>query len=244
MLPTFAKGNDVHTAQEHKDRAVVSRDEWLRKRKELLETEKNLTRATDAWVKRLRELPWQAVEKEYVFEGEKGPVSLRQLFGDKEDLIVYHMMWAPADELPCPSCSMWVDGLNGQLHHITERAALAVVARAPAAALRRVGAHKGWRLPLVSSGGCSFNADFDVLNSADNMARGVVPPGYNGGAAHFWPTEDWPGISVFHRAANGSLCRTYSCHARGLEYVNTGYKILDFLPFGRESFSPKHHKTE
>lgn len=234
------KHNEVHRAQTHTDRAVVSRDEWMRERQALLVKEKELTRAGDAVVKALREMPWERIDSMYTFRGEEGDVTLAQLFGKSENLIVYHMMWAPNDAMPCPSCSMWIDGLNGLAKHIAQRAALVVIARAPLERMLPVKAAKGWTVPLVSSSGNSFNSDFSVLNSPDNIAAKTLPPGYNCGSCAFWPTEDWPGISVFHRTAAGEICRTYSCHARGLEVVNAGYRIMDFLPFGREQFLPKH----
>lgn len=245
MIPVgLTKQNEVHLPQEHTDREIVASDVWLQKRLELLVLEKEHTRANDVLVKRIRDLPWEDVRQDYVFEGEGGKVTFNSLFGNSDELIVYHMMWSPKDELPCPSYSMWVDGFNGQLSHLLQRASLVVVARAPYEKMRVVKLAKGWIMPFVSSGENSFNADFAVFNTAENIANKVTPSGYNCGSCQFWPVEDWPGISVFHRTRKGQICRTYSCHARGLEYVNTGYKILDFLPFGRESFLPKHGLQE
>ncbi len=48
---------------------VVSRDEWLIARKDLLTREKELTRLRDEVSRHRRELPWVKIDKEYVFDG-------------------------------------------------------------------------------------------------------------------------------------------------------------------------------
>jgi predicted dithiol-disulfide oxidoreductase (DUF899 family) len=48
---------------------IVSRDEWLAARKELLTKEKELTRRRDALNAQRRRLPMVRIDKEYIFEG-------------------------------------------------------------------------------------------------------------------------------------------------------------------------------
>jgi predicted dithiol-disulfide oxidoreductase (DUF899 family) len=74
---------------------VVSRDEWLVARKELLVQEKAATRARDALNAQRRRLPMVEIEKDYVFEGPDGKASLLDLFEGRRQLIVDHFMFDP-----------------------------------------------------------------------------------------------------------------------------------------------------
>ena len=85
---------------------IVSRDDWLSARLDLLEAEKALDRQRDEISRARRALPWVRVEADYVFAGVAGPVSLSELFGNRRQLIVYHFMYGPSWEAGgCPSCS-------------------------------------------------------------------------------------------------------------------------------------------
>jgi predicted dithiol-disulfide oxidoreductase (DUF899 family) len=48
---------------------IVSEEEWVRDRKVLLKKEKEFTALRDQLSQQRRDLPWVAVNKEYVFEG-------------------------------------------------------------------------------------------------------------------------------------------------------------------------------
>src|ERR1700759_4870341 len=85
---------------------VVSSQDWLLARKELLAKEKELTRLRDDLSRQRRELPWERVEKNYVFEGPNGKESLADLFAGRSQLIVYHFMFGPDWPEGCPSCSL------------------------------------------------------------------------------------------------------------------------------------------
>src|SRR5688572_10896096 len=74
---------------------IVSRDEWLIARKQLLAREKQLTRERDAVAAERRRLPWVKVDKAYAFDAPGGKQSLSDLFEGKSQLIVYHFMLAP-----------------------------------------------------------------------------------------------------------------------------------------------------
>src|SRR3974390_1476599 len=117
------------TRQEHK---VVSQKEWLEARKALLAKEKNLTRQRDALNAERLELPWVKVDKNYVFEGPNGKVSLGDLFGGRSQLIVYHFMFGPGWKEGCPSCSLLGDGIDGAVTHLANRdVTLVAISRAP-----------------------------------------------------------------------------------------------------------------
>ena len=74
---------------------VVSHEEWLTARLELLAAEKEFTRQRDALTRRRMTMPWERVEKSYQFEGPNGAVSLADLFDGRSQLIVYHFMFSP-----------------------------------------------------------------------------------------------------------------------------------------------------
>jgi predicted dithiol-disulfide oxidoreductase (DUF899 family) len=82
---------------------VVSKDEWLIARKELLAKEKKFTHQWDALNAKRCQLPWVKVEKKYVFKGPAGKETLSDLFGGRSQLIVYHFMFGPEWEEGCPS---------------------------------------------------------------------------------------------------------------------------------------------
>ncbi len=128
---------------------IVSRDEWTAARKRLLAKEKELTRQRDALSVERRALPMVALEKEYVFEGpETGKRSkLRDLFGKKRQLVVYHFMFGlPPDweDEGCPACSYVVDNMAGSLVHLAARdtAFAAITTTRPSARSPRAGRMK------------------------------------------------------------------------------------------------------
>ena len=73
---------------------VASPDAWQAALDELRLKEKAATRARDALAAERRRLPVVRIEKDYVFEGPDGPVSLVNLFNGRRQLIVYHFMFA------------------------------------------------------------------------------------------------------------------------------------------------------
>ena len=92
---------------------VVTKTEWEKARKTLLESEKNHTRAQDALALRRRELPWLQLERDYLFSTEHGTKKLSELFGHRSQMLVYHFMYGPQAEKPCASCSFWADHFDG-----------------------------------------------------------------------------------------------------------------------------------
>ena len=111
---------------------VVSHDEWIAARKAFLEKEKEFTRLRDELSRQRRELPWEAVPKEYVFEGPAGKQSLPELFDGRSQLIVYHFMFAPDWDAGCPHCSFWADNFNDVIVHLNQRdVTMIAVSRAP-----------------------------------------------------------------------------------------------------------------
>jgi predicted dithiol-disulfide oxidoreductase (DUF899 family) len=155
---------------------VVSRDEWLAARKELLAKEKELTRRRDALNVARRMLPMVAIDKEYVFEGPDGKATLLDLFEGRRQLIFAHFMFDPSWDDGCPSCSAGADEMSaGLIAHLNAReTSLAYVSRAPLAKLEDYKARKGWTFPWYSSYGSDFNYDFHVT-----LDESVAPVEYN-----------------------------------------------------------------
>lgn len=210
---------------------VVSKDEWIAARKRLLAKEKEFTRLRDRLSEERRALPWERVDKDYVFEGPEGKESLVQLFGGKSQLVVYHFMFGPDWELPCKSCSFWADSFNGVVAHLNQRdVGFVAISRAPLPQLQAMARRLGWSFKWLSALGNDFNYDYGVSFRPEEVNSGRARYNYE-------PTQtkmsDLPGISVFHRDADGGLYHTYSCYARGLDMLNTAYHYLDLVPKGR-----------
>jgi predicted dithiol-disulfide oxidoreductase (DUF899 family) len=207
--------------------------EYRTARDRLLEQEKELRRVTEAVAAARRELPpGGVVPEDYVFEGE-GPdgaptkVTLSELFAPgKDTLFTYNMMFprAPDEDLPCPSCTQFLDSFDGVAEHAAQRINVAVIVKT---ALPRVIDHaksRGWRrMRLLSSGGNTFNHDY----------HGETDDG----------TQQLPMLNVFHR--DGDVIR----HAWGSELlyeppepgqdprhgetIDPLWNLFDFTPEGR-----------
>ena len=211
---------------------VVSPAEWLTARKDLLKKEKEFTRLRDELSQQRRELPWEKVEKDYVFEAPTGKVALTELFRGRSQLVVYHFMLGPGWEQGCPSCSFLADNFDGMRVHLEQRdAAFTAISRAPLPEIEAFKKRMGWRFPWVSSFGTDFNYDYKVSFKKEDLAAGKRP--YNYGTMDF-PAEEGPGLSVFYKNADGQIYHTYSAYARGLDILLTTYNYLDMTPKGRD----------
>jgi predicted dithiol-disulfide oxidoreductase (DUF899 family) len=213
---------------------VVSRGEWIAARKTLLAKEKEFTRSRDELSKARRELPWERVEKEYLFDGPDGKETLAQLFDNRRQLIVYHFMFDPAWETGCKSCSFWADNIDPNVVHLKHRDITpVVVSRAPYPKLAAFRARMGWRSKWMSSFGSDFNYDYYVSFTPEAIASGNASYNYRPR-----PQTDklleLPGISVFFKDDSGQVFHTYSCYARGLDMMNAAYHYLDLVPKGRD----------
>ena len=212
---------------------VVSQDEWLAARKQLLIKEKELTRLRDQLSAERRELPWVKVQKPYVFDGPDGKETLADLFAGRSQLIVYHFMFAPGWEEGCRSCSFLADHIDGALVHLAHRdVTLLAVSRAPLPQLEAFKKRMGWRFKWVSSYGSDFNSDYHVSFTKDDIAKGQTYYNYEVRAS---PSEgEAPGTSVFYQDETGDIFHTYSSYARGGDMLIGAYNYLDLVPKGRD----------
>lgn len=99
---------------------VVTENEWVESRRTLLKKEKEFTTLRDQLSQQQRDLPWMAVNKEYVFEGPNRKQTLSELLYGRSQLIVYQFMFDPSWETGCPNCSFWVDNFNDIIVHLNQ----------------------------------------------------------------------------------------------------------------------------
>ena len=211
---------------------VVSHNKWIAARKKLLLQEKAFTRARDRLNKTRRALPWEKLEKTYVFEGPEGKETLAQLFQGKSQLFVYHFMFAPGDEQGCPHCSFWADHYDGAGLHLPQRdVSFVAISRAPLAAIEAFKRRMGWRFKWVSSGGSDFNYDFGASFTPEEVKAKKMF--YNYKTQNAW-MPDREGASVFYKDSQGQVFHTYSTYARGIDMLNGTYHMLDLVPKGRD----------
>jgi predicted dithiol-disulfide oxidoreductase (DUF899 family) len=191
---------------------IVSREEWLAARAELLVAEKEATRARDRLNAERRRLPMVRIEKEYAFEGPNGKASLRDLFDGRRQLIVYHFMFDPSWDDGCPSCSYLTDNIPATLAHLhASETSLVLISRAPLAKIEPYKARKNWTMPWYSSFGSDFNYDFGVTDDEGEK----------------------PGLSVFLRDGD-SILQSYATNGRGVDILLGTYNYLDLTPLGRQ----------
>ena len=196
---------------------VVSQEEWLAARNALLAKEKELTHARDALAAERRRMPMARVEKQYVFAGPGGDVSLLDLFEGRQQLLLYHFMFAPGvngwPTAGCPGCSMFTDNI-GQftpVHLKARGVSLALVSRAPLANIEAYRKRMSWTHRWVSSEHNSFNVDFGLTT----------------------PEGEGHGLSVFVRDGN-DIYRTYFTSQRGTEALGNIWGFLEATPYGRQ----------
>ena len=157
----------------------ATRQEWLEARLDLLEEEKELTRRSDALAAKRQQLPRVRIDKQYHFDTEGGDASLKDLFGGRSQLLVYHFMFGPDYSVGCPSCSTIADGFNGFFVHLQNHdVAFTVVSRAPLEKLQAFKRRMGWSFPWASSAGSDFNADFSVLFTPEQQRAGGIEYNY------------------------------------------------------------------
>ena len=213
--------------------AVVSRADWLKARRALLAKEKAHTRALDALNAERLALPWVKLDKDYVFDTPAGKKTLSELFDGRSQLIVYHFMFGPDWDAGCPGCSFMADHLDGPLPHLNHHdVTLVAVSRAPLEKIQAYQRRMGWRFPWVSSFASDFNYDFHVSFSPADLAGETVNYDYEDIPAA-QGNDELPGLSAFHRDADGQVFHTYSTYARGAEELLGTMMILDRAPLGR-----------
>jgi predicted dithiol-disulfide oxidoreductase (DUF899 family) len=223
---------------------VVLKEDWLKKRREILKKEKEITRLKDQLSIERRGLPWIKVEKNYVFDGVTGKLTLADLFEVRSQLVIYHFMGkAVGDQSPgwsdgCPTCSMVADHINAGFTHLKSRdVTLMVVSRLPVENIEALKKRLGWRFNWVSSFANDFNHDYGVLATKEEVANGAVHYNYAVQKFEEYPADDRHGLSVFYKDEAGNIYHTYSTYGRGCEEMLGVYFFLDLVPKGRDEDS-------
>ena len=212
------------------DHPVVTHDAWLEARKDLLAKEKEFTRLRDVLSRQRRELPWERVDKVYVFDGLGGEQTLAELFDGRSQLVVYHFMYPPEWDEGCKHCSFWADNFDPNVVHLGALGvSFVAVSRAPLAKLSAYKQRMGWGFTWVSSGASDFNYDYGVSFALGELDEpifnyGTLSPGLS----------DREGVSVFCRDDAGAIFHTYSTYGRGIDMLNAAYHYLDLVPRGRD----------
>ena len=189
---------------------IVSREEWISAREEMLVEEKKLMRARDALTAKRRRMPWMAVDENYTFEGPAGAVGLVDLFEGRRQLIVYRFFYDPGmdgyPERGCTGCSFLADQVAHVAHLNARDTSLAFVSRAPQSEIERWKARMGWEVPWYTSTD-DFDADFGV--------------------------DEWHGTNAFIRL-DDAVYRTYFIDSRGDEAMGSTWAYLDITALGRQ----------
>jgi predicted dithiol-disulfide oxidoreductase (DUF899 family) len=226
------------------DHKVVSRQEWQAARDELLQREKEHTRAGDELSRQRRELPWVTVEKEYRFDTDDGTRTLAGLFDGRSQLMFYHFMFGPSYQAGCPVNSSMADGLDGLLPHLHARdVTLLLVSQAPLAKLQAYKKRMGWRIPWVSAANTDFNFDLGASYTPEQVRswgldESTLPPIVAVNAAATGTDvigylSQTPTMSAF-TLQDATVYQTYTTTARGVEFMMPYYPILDRAAKGRD----------
>ena len=232
---------------------TATREEWLKKRMDLLKAEKDLTHRSDALAELRQELPWVRIDKSYKLDTDGGSATLADLFQGRSQLLVYHFMFGPDYKAGCPSCSMIADGFNGfQVHLANHDVMLWAVSRAPLPKLQAFKKRMGWTFPWASAFGSDFNSDFNISFDEEQQRSGIEynyrretgmtkPPAKDSPVSWFAAssgtdvpsfTRERPGMSAFVMK-DGVIYHTYSSYGRGLDGLWGAYQWLDRAPLGR-----------
>jgi len=198
---------------------IVSEAEWQEANEQLRAKEKEATKARDALSAERRRLPMVRIDKEYVVDGPGGKASLLDLFEGRRQLIVYHFMFGPGQEVGCDGCSMVADQIVHLAHVHARDTSFAMVSRAPIAKIEPYRERMGWSLPWYSSFDSDFNVDFGL--SPETPQEGVYQDG------------ETFGLSVFVRDGD-EVYRTYFTNRRGVETLGPVWTLLDLTPLGRQ----------
>jgi len=210
----LAKNNKVHFPNES--------SEYRSARNALLAEEIELRRHIEHVASQRRALPKGGkMPQDFEFFSEAGPIRLSSLFGGKDTLMVYSMMYGPQRKSPCPMCTSFLSAWNGIAVNLRERAAIAVTARSPIERLREFKTQRGFvNLPIFSDTSGGYTCTYVSAEDADV-----------------------PGFSVFTRR-NGSICHFYSAEMsgemsdpgqdpRGAPDLDPLWSMLDWTPEGR-----------
>lgn len=167
-----------------------------------------------------RRRPKETVEN-YTFKTPDGEVTLAELFGDKEDLIVLHNMGTG-----CVYCTLWADGINGLTPHLSSRAAFVVVSPDKAEVQKRFAEKRNWVFQMVSASENTFTRDMGFWSEGESY------------------TGPQPGISTFHKEADGTIARVAKTHLGPNDDFCALWPMFDMLEKGVNGWEAEYFYPE
>jgi len=105
----------------------------------------------------------------YTFSTLDGNVTLLDLFGDSDRLLMIHNMGQG-----CRYCTLWADGFNGFLPHLESVMAVVLVSKDPPDVQRTFANSRNWRFRLASHGGGQYIQEQTVMQGENNTPGAVV----------------------------------------------------------------------
>lgn len=216
----------LEIAERNSTRIPNESAEYRKARNALLAEEIELRRHIERVAEMRRALPpGGEVTKTYRFEGPDGPVTLEDLFGDHDTLVVYSYMFGPQRAKPCPMCTSLMAAWEGKVPDIEQRVALAMIARSPIDRLIEAKAARGWtQLKVYSDSEGDYTRDYVSAEDADMPAYHVFTR-RDGTLRHFYAEEmgeSDPGQDP-----------------RGAPDPDPLWRLLDTTPGGRGDWYPK-----
>jgi predicted dithiol-disulfide oxidoreductase (DUF899 family) len=196
--------------------------EYRQARNALLAEEIELRRHIERVAALRRKLPAGGeIPEDYMFEGQHGSVRLSQLFGDKDALVIYSMMFGPQREKACPMCTAMLTSWEGTARNLRERVALAVTARSPIDRLLDFREERGWKnLQLYSDGKGDYTRAYVSAEDGDIPGLSIFTRS-NGAIRHFWSGE-----------MSGEMADPGE-DPRGAPDLDPLWTVLDLTPAGR-----------
>ena len=167
--------------------------------------------------------PGGEIPEDYTFESSNGAVRLSQLFGDKDTLVIYSMMFGPQRERACPMCTAMLTSWEGTAKNLRERVALAVTARSPIERLLDFKKERGWQTLQMYS---DVKGDYTraYVNADDGDVPGLsVFTRRDGSVRHFWSGE-----------MSGEMADSGQ-DPRGAPDLDPLWTIFDLTPAGRDA---------
>ncbi|HVW68439.1 MAG TPA: DUF899 family protein [Steroidobacteraceae bacterium] len=198
--------------------------EYRRARTALLAAEIELRRHIERVAELRRALPpGGEVSPSYRFQGEQGPATFADLFGDKTTLVIYTYMFGPQRTRPCPMCTSLLSAWDGEARDMEQRIALAIVARSPIERLTAFKKERGWRsLRLYTDLTGDFSRDYHAIGPTGGDEPNLsVFTRRDGRIRHFWSAE-----MGFDSADPGQ-------DPRGAPDLMPLWTVLDCTPEGR-----------
>lgn len=219
-------------ATKRKPRFAGETAEYARAREALLAEEIEVRRHVGRLAAQLRELPpGPVIEEDFRFADENGAIiSLAELFGGHDTLVIYHWMYGPNRERPCPMCTNLLGPLDANAADIEQRVALAIVGRSTVERQLAFAQERGWRhLRLFQARGDDFSLRIGGLDPENGWEMPVLLVLKREG-----DDEDavirlhWMGEMTLDMADPGE-------DARGAVDLAPLWNVLDLTPEGRGS---------